>query len=137
MLEFVLLGSSLLIALIVLWPALRTGHDEQWVFSAEDTPIGRLETRKEVLVGNIADLDFEFAMGKLAEDDYLSLRENLKRQTLKVMEQLEVIESSERSSAPRETDPATAPATAFCSACGASLPPRAAFCPSCGSAVGS
>ena len=135
--EFALLGSALLIALIVLWPALRSDQHEQWIFSEEDTPAGRLSTRREVLVGNIADLDFEFAMGKLAESDYLSLRDNLKRQTLKVMEQLEVIESTGEESAPRGADPVTAPATAFCSACGASLPPRAAFCPSCGSAVGS
>src|SRR6056297_948873 len=135
--EFVLLGSALLIALVVLWPALRSDNDEQWIFSEEDTPAGRLSTRREVLVGNIADLDFEFAMGKLAEPDYLSLRDNLKRQTLKVMEQLEVIESRDHTNAPPESEPATAPATAFCSACGASLPPRAAFCSSCGSAVGS
>lgn len=138
--EFALLASALLVALYVLWPALKSGREENWEYSENDTPTGRLATRKDVLMGNIADLDFEFAMGKLAEEDYRSLRDNLKRQTLKLMEQLDVIESTETRigrHAPAATATATATATAaqHCTQCGTGLPARAAFCPSCGTAV--
>jgi len=130
-----LLLATLAVGMYVLWPALRGGSSgDTWHVSEDDTPEGRLSTRKEVLVGNIADLDFEFAMGKLGEEDYRSLRDSLKRQTLKVMEQLEVIESSDsKSAAPASV--ATTQDSAVCSSCGTGLPARAAFCPSCGTAV--
>ena len=135
--EFLLLGSSLVVALYVLWPALKPASaDEGWEFSEDDTPTGRLATRKEVLLGNIADLDFEFAMGKLGEEDYRSLRDNLKRQTLKLMEQLEVIENTEtRIGRPTAAAAPETKKSAFCASCGNELPGRAAFCPSCGTAV--
>ena len=114
----------------VLWPARRTDAGD-WQFSDEDTPLGRLAVRKEVLLGNIGDLDFEFAMGKLSEDDYRELRENLKRQTLKIMEQIDVLLESEpvRGDAPPRT------VLEACADCGGQLPPEARFCPHCGSSV--
>lgn len=136
-----LLLATVVVGAYILWPALKPATaNDTWEFSQDDTPAGRLATRKEVLVGNIADLDFEFAMGKLGEEDYRSLRDNLKRQTLKVMEQLEVVEHSESRVSRRVAtkDVATeAKGAAFCSACGTQLPARAAFCPSCGTAVSS
>lgn len=134
--EFALLFGALVLALFVLWPALKSGRgDETWEFSEDDTPTGRLATRKDVLMGNIADLDFEFAMGKLAEDDYRSLRDNLKRQALKIMEQLDVIESTETRIGRHTPAAATATSARHCTQCGTGLPARAAFCPSCGTAV--
>ena len=133
--EFLLLAGALGVGLYVLWPALHKSTGEVWVYSEDDTPTGRLLTRKEVLVGNIADLDFEFAMGKLGEDDYRALRENLKRQTLKVMEQLEVLEHSESRVGSGTASESVATAAAHCTSCGTRLPGRAAFCPSCGTKV--
>lgn len=134
--EFFLLLIALAVGAFVLWPAL-VGPRSHWVFSEDDTPIGRLAVRKEVLVGNLADLDFEFAMGKLSEDDYRSIRESLKRQTLRVMEQLDVLVQSETAmDGGKGAKAGTAQATAaFCSSCGGNLPPRASFCPHCGARV--
>lgn len=124
---FFLLLMSVASVLFVLWPALK-GRQERWEYSDEDTPLGRLGARKEVLVGNLADLDFEFAMGKVSEDDYMSLRNSLKRQTLKVMEQMEVLAAGQpvRTSLPAKE-------TRGCSSCGNAAPRGARFCPSCGS----
>lgn len=111
-----------------LWPTLR-GTDARWEFSEEDTPLGRLAVRKEVLVGNLADLDFEFAMGKLSEEDYRSVRENLRRQTLRIMEQMDVIASTH---AAVEKGAVAADGRARCGSCQGELPPKARFCPQCG-----
>lgn len=116
----------------VMWPAIRGTHD-RWEYSAEDTPLGRLGARKEVLVGNLADLDFEFAMGKVGEDDYMSLRNGLKRQTLKIMEQMEVIASGEPVVKSPNSAKTAAASPAYCSSCGGAAPSGAHFCPSCGS----
>lgn len=131
--EFFLILIALAVGGFVLWPAL-AGPRAHWVFSEEDTPEGRLAVRKEVLMGNLVDLDFEFAMGKLSEDDYRSIRESLKRQTLGVMEQIEVLAQSE-SAIGGAKGTKTKATPAFCASCGGNLPPRAAFCPHCGTRV--
>lgn len=131
---FLLLLSVGIVGFVV-WPAFRgTRHD--WEFSDDDTPLGRLSNRKEVLVGNLSDLDFEFAMGKVSEDDYMSLRNSLKRQTLKIMEQMEVIAGGEpAASTPASMNAATTGSSA-CSSCGGTAPREARFCPNCGSRLG-
>lgn len=125
MTTFLLLALSALGAFFVLWPAL-TGRRDAWHYSDEDTPLGRLATRREVLVGNLADLDFEFAMGKVSEEDYMSLRNSLKRQTLKIMEQMDVLAAGQPVVAADASSPS-------CKSCGGAAPRGARFCPSCGS----
>ena len=134
--EFLLLSIALAVGAFVLWPAI-VGPRSHWVFSDDDTPTGRLAVRKEVLMGNLADLDFEFAMGKLSEDDYRSIRDSLKRQTLRVMEQLDVLVQSDAAMGGPES-PKAGPEKAtpsFCASCGGHLPPRESFCPQCGARV--
>ncbi len=128
--NFVLVALTILTATWVLWP-LRQRRIMGWEFSSEDTPLGRLTLRKEVLLGNISDLDFEFAMGKLGEEDYREMREALKRQTLKIMEQIEVLLETGTPS-PSDTD-GPVNASSKCAGCGGSLPADARFCPHCGS----
>jgi hypothetical protein len=119
----------------VMWPAFR-GTRVIWEYSDEDTPLGRLDARKEVLVGNLADLDFDFAMGKVGEDDYMSLRNSLKRQTLNIMEQIEVIAGGKPVSAKPTAAQATAAHSTNCSSCGGTAPREARFCPNCGTLLG-
>jgi len=127
MTTFFLLALSAVAVLFVLWPVLG-GKRDRWEFSDEDTPIGRLATRREVLVGNLSDLDFEFAMGKVSEEDYMSLRNSLKRQTLKIMEQMDVLNAG-RPTAVKKADASTP----SCASCGGAAPRGARFCPNCGS----
>lgn len=119
----------------VVWPAF-AGTRHNWEYSDEDTPLGRLGTRKEVLVGNLADLDFDFAMGKVAEDDYLSLRSSLKRQTLKVMEQMEVIAGGDSMATMPASDQQASKGSVDCPSCGGVATREARFCPNCGSRLG-
>lgn len=127
MTTFFLLLLSLASVAYLLWPAI-TGRRDHWEYSDEDTPLGRLATRREVLVGNLADLDFEFAMGKVSEDDYMSLRNSLKRQTLKIMEQMDVLSAGQPVA--KKARDASAHS---CASCGGAAPKGARFCPSCGS----
>jgi hypothetical protein len=129
--NFLLIAMTVLVGAYVLWP-LRQRREVGWEFSEEDTPLGRLAVRKEVLLGNIGDLDFEFAMGKLSEEDYRDIRENLKRQTLKIMEQIEVLLDSRTMGSPASAERVVLPS---CGGCGGTLPPEARFCPHCGSSL--
>ena len=106
-----------------------------------DTPLGRMYQRKETLLQNIADLDFEFDMGKLSEEDFQGMRGGLKTQALETIEQIALLEESEtllegkikvRHSTPEKPLEAS---TGFCPSCGASLTTGARFCSSCGTKV--
>ena len=125
------------------WPFVRRQPME--ALSTRDTPLGRVQQRKETLLQNIADLDFEFSMGKLSDEDYNALRATLKSQAAGMMEQIDVLEETDAligrrpKPAPKASAEASAdsgaPATdksAFCSSCGTACTPGASFCSSCG-----
>lgn len=123
-----------------LWPIL-TRQNVQLATSHTDTPLGRLALRKEILLTNLADLDFEFAMGKLAQEDYESLRESLKRQAALVLEQMDVLRqgtgqaSIQADGGRASAEAPTGSRVSFCTDCGSRLPGGAKFCPACGEKV--
>lgn len=51
----------------------------------------RLLRKKEIVYENIKDLDFEYKMGKLADDDYQRLRGDYEREAFSVMREIEQI----------------------------------------------
>ena len=83
---------------------------------------GRLLRRKDALLQNIADLDFEHSMGKVTDEDHIQLRAKLKSQAARIFEQVEG----------SHTPGAGKSAASFCDQCGSALPRSARFCPSCG-----
>ena len=104
--------------------------------SKSDTPIGRLGQRKETLLQNIADLDFEYNMGKLSEDDYANLRANLKRQAMETLEQIDLLrESNALFSVGGAVKEKAKPKELFCTQCGTTLSEADRFCSSCGTRV--
>jgi hypothetical protein len=112
------------------------GNLHPLALSRSDTPIGRLNQRKETLLQNIADLDFEYNMGKLSEEDYASLRGNLKRQAMETLEQIDLLRESNAMIAPKGAAKAKAePRDSFCSQCGTQLNAGDRFCSSCGASV--
>lgn len=129
-----LLAVTAVITGFTLWP-LFTRRNAEVAVSPSDTPLGRLELRKEILLGNITDLDFEYAMGKIAESDYQTLRETLKRQASLVLEQIQVLHDPQAAAARVREDGPPATQTRFCTQCGGKLPAQARFCPACGNPV--
>jgi hypothetical protein len=52
----------------------------------------RLLRRKETVYENIKDLDFEYKMGKLSDDDYHRLRDEYAHEAYAVMQEIEKIQ---------------------------------------------
>jgi hypothetical protein len=52
----------------------------------------RLLRRKETVYENIKDLDFEYKMGKLSDDDYHRLRDEYAREAYVVMQEIEKVQ---------------------------------------------
>lgn len=119
---------AVLAAGITLWPLLKQAGGRLRV-SRSDTALGRLEFRKATLIENIADLDFEHAMGKLADEDHRTLRATLEQQAMAVLEQIEVLRGATDSEQDEEI------AHRFCHMCGEGVPRQARFCPACGQSL--
>ena len=103
-----------------------------------------LEDKKQRVYGNIADLEFDFAMGRLSEKDFKHIRQSFLSEAGRVIEKLE----SQKSNAFMERiqndidnlgkkkkkakKGKTSGLKAFCTECGAENLPEAKFCMKCG-----
>ena len=133
-----LLGGGVLAAICV--PLFRK---ENTLESAiiEETEWDLLLRKKEVLLGNIQDLDFEYKCGKLSEEDYRKIRAEMSTEAAHVFQEIENIETEadldalirrEVSARSRKSKSASADAVAACSSCGSPNPATNKFCAECG-----
>ena len=99
-----------------------------------------LEREKTLVLRSIKELEFDRAMGKLSEKDFIEMGQRLRARAAGLIRQLdagagyrEQIEKEvQRRIAPKI--PATA-TVRFCSACGANTDPDAKFCKHCGASL--
>jgi hypothetical protein len=103
----------------------------------EETEWDLLQRKKEVLLGNIQDLDFEYKCGKLSDEDYRKIRGEMSAEAALVFQQIDEIESSKdldalirREISARKNKTAAAPVV--CPACGSKNPTTNKFCAECG-----
>ena len=61
----------------------------------EETEWDLLQRKKEVVLGNIQDLDFEYKCGKLSEEDYKQVRAQMAGEAAAVFQHIDEIEASQ------------------------------------------
>jgi hypothetical protein len=105
----------------------------------EETEWDLLQRKKEVVLGNIQDLDFEYKCGKLSEEDYQKIRGEMSGEAALVFQAIENIESSadldaliRREISARKANPKGPAQDIACSSCGAANPRTNKFCAECG-----
>jgi hypothetical protein len=131
-----ILGSGVLAAICV--PLFRKDNSLESAI-IEETEWDLLQRKKEILLGNIQDLDFEFKCGKLSETDYHQVRGEMTAEVAVVLEHIEEIEKTLDLDVliRRETDTrkgaAKSKAQFVCGSCSAKNPPSNKFCSECGS----
>jgi len=130
-----ILGSGVLVAICV--PLFRKDNSLESAI-IEETEWDLLQRKKEILLGNMQDLDFEFKCGKLSDTDYQQVRSEMRADVGVVLEQIEKIEKTldldvliRREPGARKPSAKSAPQTA-CGSCGAKNPPSNKFCSECG-----
>jgi hypothetical protein len=102
----------------------------------------RLLLQKEMLYGAIRDLDFDFQTGKVDQKDYAELRQQLEREAVQILRQLDAAdpvvaldhEIEHQVLALRRHSVATVCGSSreSCFSCGAPLENGENFCPCCG-----
>src|SRR5262245_4012133 len=131
-----ILGGSILGA--ICFPLFRK---EETLESAiiEETEWDLLQRKKEVILGNIQDLDFEYKCGKLSEEDYQKIRGEMSSEAAIVFRDIENLESTadldaliRREISARKSKSKGAGRTTACSGCGFTNPVTNKFCAECG-----
>lgn len=141
----VIAGALLLVVVAVfavLHPVI-TGREAPVRGTGEE--VSEAEFRKRAVLLQLRDLEHEFAMGKLAEEDYKAVKSQLAREALAAIRAVKGEEEgavpgspSTRAAAEAELEEEIARARArlkgavFCSECGQPNPPGSRFCAECG-----
>lgn len=102
------------------------------------SPVRHMEDRKQAIYDNLRDLQFEYRLGKLSDEDYQQTKQALQRELAGVLAEIE--ETVKRLGmkpvpAPAAPKPAAPPASTVCPHCGAAFPQQLKFCGECGRAI--
>src|SRR5262247_94819 len=105
----------------------------------EETEWDLLQRKKDVVLGNIQDLDFEYKCGKLSEEDYQKIRSEMSTEAATVFQEIEHIESAadldaliRREISARKSKSKTVARTVVCPSCDSANPATNKFCAECG-----
>ena len=101
------------------------------------SPVQHLEDRKQAIYENLRDLQFEYRLGKLSDDDYKQNKLALQRELAVVLAEMD--ETSKRLGLVMGRAQAAAPKkkakTTVCPHCGAKFADGLKFCGQCGKAM--
>src|SRR2546430_3460163 len=96
------------------------------------SPIQHLEDRKYAIYDNLRDLQFEYRLGKLSDDDYQQTKQALQRELAIVLAETE--ETVKRMGLTRAAAPKKKPGN-VCPHCKATFTQNLKFCGECGKAM--
>src|SRR3954462_13104077 len=107
------------------------------------SPIQHLEDRKQAIYENLRDLQFEFRLGKLSDEDYQQTKKALQRELAGVLTEIEDVSKraglamggSARPVASVPTQSAQKSEGSLCPHCGAGFAQKLKYCGECGKAM--
>jgi hypothetical protein len=103
------------------------------------SPIQHLEDRKHAIYDNLRDLQFEYRLGKLSDEDYQQTKQALQKELAMVLAETEVT-IKRLGLMPKRVPPKAASVTrrssgTVCPHCGAKFPQELKYCGQCGRAI--
>ena len=101
------------------------------------SPVQHLEDRKAAIYENLRDLQFEYRLGKLSDEDYQATKQALQRELAGVLAEMEATLSKLKVMPARpaaKTAKSKRPVT-VCPFCGAEFSQALKFCGQCGKAI--
>jgi hypothetical protein len=103
------------------------------------SPVKHLEARKATIYENLRDLQFEYRVGKLSDQDYAQTKQDLQRELAAVLAEIDRMGAAADAASPRQAEKPAPPARghtgAVCPHCGASFPAPMKFCGECGKPI--
>lgn len=125
-----IIGAALVIitAVMVSYPLWQ--KSQRKVSFALNHQVEEWQARKAEIYAAIRDIELDYRMGKLSEEDYHALRDQYKNEAIQIMKKLDG--SSSPAAATRKSPPAQQPNARFCRQCGQPAPGTDLFCSACG-----
>jgi hypothetical protein len=101
-------------------------------------PWQHLETRKSAIYENLRDLQFEYRVGKLSDEDYQRTKTELQAELAKVMAEIDALKAGKKPEAvaARNGRPEMVPEPNVCPHCNAKFDRALKFCGECGKPMG-
>ena len=105
------------------------------------SPFAHLDERKAAIYENLRDLQFEFRVGKLSDQDYQNTKRDLQKELAVVLAEVDRIKAGLPAQAVAAPAPVVAkveakkPAGFVCPSCGASFQSALKFCGECGKSM--
>jgi hypothetical protein len=99
------------------------------------SPFQHLDERKAAIYENLRDLQFEYRVGKLSDDDYQSTKKDLQKELARVLSEVDKLKTAAGGPTVAPPPPAkvVAPPTGLvCPSCGAKFQVALKFCGECG-----
>ena len=105
-----------------------------------ESPFQHLDERKAAIYDNLRDLQFEYRVGKLSDEDYHNTKKDLQKELAAVLAEIDSVKARlapaggpARVPAPPTPAPVAAEQTGFiCPTCGAKFDKNLKFCGECG-----
>ena len=106
--------------------------------AAAALPWQHLESRKAAIYENLRDLQFEYRVGKLSDEDYQRTKTELQAELAKVMAEIDTMKAGKKPEAvaARNGQPEASPAANVCPHCNAKFDRALKFCGECGKPMG-
>jgi hypothetical protein len=99
-----------------------------------ESPFRHLDDRKAAIYESLRDLQFEYRVGKLSDDDYQTSKRDLQKELAVVLSDVDKLkaELAVNGAAPPKVEAAPKPIGMVCPACGAKFERELKFCGECG-----
>ena len=95
------------------------------------SPFQHLDERKAAIYDNLRDLQFEYRVGKLSDEDYQATKTGLQKELAAVMAEVDRVKADARARAPPSSPPRR-PIPHVCPHCSARFAELLKFCGQCG-----
>lgn len=128
-----IIALSALIVIGALFLTLRIS-DKHLPPEESETPIKPLEEAKVRIYEALRDLQFEYRLGKLSDEDYQASKQELQKELARVLQQMDAAAPAGKAAVVAK--PAKSPEKGnVCPHCGASFKEKLKFCGECGKAM--
>jgi hypothetical protein len=128
----IILASLLTIGVLVFILTVRTKDLPE---PAPVSPFEHLDERKAAIYENLRDLQFEYRVGKLSDQDYQQTKQDLQKELAGVLAEIDRVKQTLATQTTAPTPPPAAkktPQRNICPSCKAEFPTALKFCGECG-----
>ena len=96
------------------------------------SPFEHLDERKAAIYENLRDLQFEYRVGKLSDQDYQQTKQDLQKELAGVLAEIDRLKQSLATQTPLAPASKKSPQRYVCPSCKAEFPTALKFCGECG-----